>query len=150
MKVVYLGADHRGFRLKDKIALELREKGWTVTDLTTKYDPDDDYPDISIKLGEKIAQEKALGILVCGSGAGVTVTANKVFGVRAAMAMDKKQARKIREDDDINVLCLSADFLDDEYNLDIAFEFLETVFMTEERFIRRLNKIKKYENSKIS
>jgi len=149
MKVVYVGADHRGFRLKEKILLELREKGWTVTDLTTKYDPDDDYPDISIKLGEKIVQEKALGVLICGSGAGVTVAVNKVVGVRAAMAMDQKQARKIKEDDDVNVLCLSADFVDDEDNQEIVLEFLEAIFMTEERFIRRINKIKKYENSKI-
>ncbi len=150
MKVVYVGSDHRGFKLKGKIVDELREKGWMVTDLATKYDPDDDYPDISIKLGEKIVQEKALGVLVCGSGAGVTVAVNKVAGVRAALAMDKKQARKIREDDDINVLCLSSDFKSDEDNVEIVFEFLEAIFMTEERFIRRINKIKKYETIKIS
>lgn len=150
MKVVYVGSDHRGFKLKGKIVDELRKKGWMVTDLATKYDPDDDYPDISIKLGEKIVQEKALGVLVCGSGAGVTVAVNKVAGVRAALAMDKKQARKIREDDDINVLCLSSDFKSDEDNVEIVFEFLEAIFMTEERFIRRINKIKKYETIKIS
>lgn len=147
MKMVYLGADHRGFNLKNKIVLELREKGWTVTDLSTKYDPDDDYPDISVKLGEKVVLEKALGVLVCGSGAGVTVSANKVKGVRAALAMNKKQARKIREDDDVNVLCLAADFVNDEDNIEIVTEFLEAIFMTEERFIRRINKIKKYENA---
>ncbi len=150
MKVVYVGADHRGFKLKDKIALGLREKGFMITDLTKKYDPSDDYPDISIELGEKIVKEKALGILVCGSGAGITISANKVDGVRAALAMNKKQARKVREDDDVNVLCLSTDFVNDEDNLEIVTEFLEAIFMTEERFIRRINKIKKYENSKIS
>lgn len=150
MKVVYIGADHRGFKLKDKIALGLREKGFMITDLTKKYDPSDDYPDISIELGEKIVKEKALGILVCGSGAGITISANKVDGVRAALAMNKKQARKVREDDDVNVLCLSTDFVNDEDNLEIVTEFLEAIFMTEERFIRRINKIKKYENSKIS
>lgn len=147
MKMVYLGADHRGFELKNKIVLELREKGWTVTDLTPKKDLDDDYTDISIKLGEKIVLEKALGILMCGSGAGVTVAVNKVKGVRAALAMTKKQARKVREDDDINVLCLAADFVNDEDNIEIVKDFLETTFMAEERFIRRINKIKKYENT---
>lgn len=147
MKIVYLGADHRGFELKNKIVLELREKGWTVTDLTPKKDLDDDYTDISIKLGEKIVLEKALGILMCGSGAGVTVAVNKVKGVRAALAMTKKQARKIREDDDINVLCLAADFVNDEDNIEIAKNFLETTFMAEERFIRRINEIKEYENT---
>lgn len=147
MKMVYLGADHRGFELKNKIVLELREKGWTVTDLTPKKDLDDDYTDISIKLGEKIVLEKALGILMCGSGAGVTVAVNKVKGVRAALAMTKKQARKVREDDDINVLCLAADFVNDEDNIEIVKDFLETTFMAEERFIRRINKIKEYENT---
>ena len=150
MKVVYVGADHRGFKLKEKIVIELRDKGWVVTDLTKKYDPDDDYPDISLEVAQKIVQEKALGVLVCGSGAGVTISANKVDGARAAMAMDKKQARKIREDDDVNILCLSADFVNDEDNLEIVTEFLEAIFMTEERFIRRINKIKKYEKLKIS
>lgn len=147
MKMVYLGADHRGFELKNKIVLELREKGWTVTDLTPKKDLDDDYTDISIKLGEKIVLEKALGILMCGSGAGVTVAVNKVKGVRAALAMTKKQARKIREDDNINVLCLAADFVNDEDNIEIVKDFLETPFMPEERFIRRINEIKEYENT---
>ena len=147
MKMVYLGADHRGFELKNKIVLELREKGWTVTDLTPKKDLDDDYTDISIKLGEKIVLEKALGILMCGSGAGVTVAVNKVKGVRAALAMTKKQARKIREDDDINVLCLAADFVNDDDNIEIVKDFLETTFMAEERFIRRINEIKEYENT---
>ena len=147
MKMVYLGADHRGFELKNKIVLELREKGWTVTDLTPKKDLDDDYTDISIKLGEKIVLEKALGILMCGSGAEVTVAVNKVKGVRAALAMTKKQARKVREDDDINVLCLAADFVNDEDNIEIVKDFLETTFMAEERFIRRINEIKEYENT---
>jgi len=145
MKVVYVGADHQGFNLKNKITSELRDKGWVVTDLSKKYDSDDDYPDISIEVAQRVVKEKALGILICGSGAGVTITANKVDGIRAALAMNKKQARKIREDDDVNVLCLSADFINDEDNLEIVTEFLEAIFMTEERFIRRINKIKKHE-----
>lgn len=150
MKTVYVGADHRGFNLKNKIISDLRNKDYAVTDLSTKHDPEDDYPDISIKLAERVVQEKAIGVLVCGSGAGITISANKVDGVRAALAMTKKQARKIKEDDDVNVLCLSADFVNDEDNLEFVTEFLEAIFMTEERFIRRINKIKKYEKLKIS
>ena len=150
MKVVYIGADHRGFDLKNKIISDLRNKGWVVTDLSKKYDPDDDYLDISVEVSEKVVREKALGILICGSGAGVVISANKVDGVRAALAMNKKQARKVREDDDVNVLCLSSDFVSDDDNQEIVTEFLETLFMTEERFIRRINKIKAYEKSKIS
>jgi len=150
MKVVYVGADHRGFNLKNKIILDLREKGWMVTDLSKNFDPDDDYPDISIELAQKVVREKALGILVCGSGAGVTISANKVDGVRAALAMNIKQARKIKEDDDVNILCLTTDFVSDDDNLEITIEFLDSIFMTEERFIRRINKIKAYEKLKIS
>ena len=147
MRQVYIGADHGGFGLKDKLIEELREDGISVTDLSTKYDPEDDYPDIAFELGEKVVLENALGILICRSGAGVCVAANKVKGIRAAMAVNLKQARKSREDDDINVLCLSADYIDDEENIKITKEFLKAVFMAEERFIRRINKIKKYETA---
>lgn len=145
MRQVFIGSDHRGFNLKNKILENLREEGWNVVDVSNKYDPDDDYPDVSIDLGEKVITNNGLGVLVCGSGAGVCVGANKVKGIRAALAFNSRQARKMKEDDDINVVCLSADFVSEEDNLEIAKEFLEAIFMTEERFIRRVNKIKKYE-----
>lgn len=148
MKQVYIGADHRGFNLKEEIKAELRKLEWIVTDIGKKnIDLEDDYPDISINLGEKVVKEKTLGILVCGSGAGICVSANKVDGVRAALAMNQRQARKIREDDNINVLCLTADFVSKEDNLEIVKEFLTAVFTPEERFIRRILKIKKYETT---
>ena len=147
MRKVYIGADHRGFKIKNELVEELRQKEWEVIDLANKYDEKDDYPDIAISLGEKVVAEKALGILICGSGAGVCAAVNKVEGVRGAMALNARQARKMKEDDDINVLCLSADFATFEENLEIAEVFLKAVFMTEERFIRRINKIKKYETA---
>lgn len=147
MREVYIGADHRGFGLKEKLILSLKNKGWNIVDLNNKYDPSDDYPDIAIELAKKIVEKEALGILICGSGAGVCVAANKVKGARAALAVNKKQAGKIREDDDINIICLSADFVNDEDNLEIAEEFLKAIFVTEERFIRRVSKIEKYENT---
>lgn len=147
MKRIYIGADHRGFKLKNEIIENLRKDDWVVTDLTEKYDPDDDYPDIAVTLGEKIVAEKTLGVLICGSGAGVCAAVNKVRGVRGAMAINARQARKMREDDNINVLCLSADFVAPDENKEIVDEFLRAIFMTEERFIRRINKIKKYETT---
>ena len=147
MRQVFIGSDHRGFNLKNKIVENLREEGWNVVDVSNKYDPDDDYPDISIDLGEKVITNNGLGILICGSGAGVCVGANKVKGVRAALAFNSRQARKMKEDDDINVVCLSTDFVSEEDNLEIVKEFLNAIFMTEERFIRRVNKIKKYETA---
>jgi len=147
MRQVYIGADHGGFKLKDKIILELREEGWLITDLSGKYDPEDDYPDIAFKLAETVVKENALGILICRSAAGVSVAANKVKGSRAAMAVNVRQARKSREDDDINIICLSADYIDDDENIEITKGFLDAIFMADERFIRRLQKIKKYENA---
>lgn len=147
MKQVYVGADHRGFNFKNKLVEYLRGNGWAVTDLVSAYDPNDDYPDIAIGLGEKVVADNALGILICGSGAGVCAAVNKVKGVRASVAMDARQARKIKEDDDINVVCLSADFVGEEENLKIAEEFLNAMFVTEERFIRRVRKIEKYETT---
>jgi ribose 5-phosphate isomerase B len=150
MRQVFLGADHRGYYLKEKIKKELRELGWSVTDLgNQKYDTDDDYTDISIELAEKVVRNKALGILICGSGVGVCIAANKVIGARAATVLNKEQARKAREDDDANILCLSADWVNEKLNLKIVKEFLETVFSSEERHIRRILKIKKYETTKI-
>ena len=147
MKRIYVGADHRGFKLKNEIIENLRRNEWVVTDLSEKYDPDDDYPDVAVNLGGKVAAENTLGVLICGSGAGVCAAVNKVKGIRGAMALNARQARKMREDDDINVLCLSADFISPEENKEIVDEFLKAIFMTEERFIRRINKIKKYETT---
>lgn len=149
MREIYLGADHGGFELKNKIIEKLRNDGWKVMDLTGKYNPDDDYPDIAFKVGEKVAMGKGLGILVCKSGAGVCVAANKIDGIRASMAINSRQARKSREDDDINILCLSANYVSDDENMEIVDAFLGAVFASEERFIRRINKIKKYEKAKL-
>ena len=149
MKQIYIGADHGGVVLKDKIIEKLRSEDWKITDLTGKYDPEDDYPDIAFKLAEKVVANGGLGILVCRSGAGVCVAANKVDGTRAAMAVNSRQARKAREDDDINILCLSANYVSDDENMEIIEAFLGAVFASEERFIRRINKIKKYEKAKL-
>ena len=150
MRRIYIGADHGGVELRDKVIEKLRDEGYQITDLSGKYDPEDDYPDIGIKVGEKVAKENVLGILICRSGAGVCIAANKVDGVRAAMAISPKQARKGVEDDNVNILCLSADHVSEEENMEIIDSFLGAIFITEERFIRRINKIKAYEKSKLS
>ena len=151
MSLIYVDADHRGFVVKKKLVEFLREKGFNIHDLGAKKpDENDDYSKIAIKLAEKVVKEKTKGILLCGSGVGVCVAANKVDGVRAALCTSEKQARLAREDDDVNVLCLSADLVDEETNLEIALVFLETVFSSEERHIRRIKQIEKYEKAKLS
>jgi ribose 5-phosphate isomerase B len=150
MSLIYVGSDHRGFELKKKILEFLRGLGYQMKDLGAKiYDKDDDYTEISIELGEKVVKENTKGILLCGSGVGVCVSANKVDGIRAALCTSEKQARLAREDDDVNILCLSTDLISEEINLEIIKTFLETVFSSEERFIRRINKIKEYERTKL-
>ncbi len=150
MSFVYIGADHRGFNLKKIIIGFLRDLDYKVTDLGAKnYSQDDDYTDIAIKLAEKVVKDTSKGILICASGIGVTIASNKVNGARAALCMSEKQARLAIEDDDANILCLSAELVSEEINLEIIKIFLETVFSSEERFIERINKIKKYEKTKL-
>lgn len=146
--MIYIGADHRGFRLKEEIKKWLESQHYEFRDLGAKeYEKEDDYPDVSIKLAETVAVEGAKGILVCGSGAGASIAANKVKGVRAGLCTLEKQAKAGRNDDDINVLCLSADMISVEENIKIVSVFLGTMFSSEERYIRRINKIKQYEAS---
>lgn len=147
MSVVYIGADHKGYRLKNIILDRMRASGVDLVDLGSKeYNREDDYTDIAILLAEKVISERVRGILVCGSGVGVCVAANKVKGVRAALVTNEKQSRLSREDDNANILCLSADTISDEENLNIVEVFLQTTFSSEEKHIRRIKKIKDYEN----
>lgn len=148
MSIIFIGADHRGFKLKEEINEKLKEWEYVVRDMGSKnYDMDDDYSEIAIKLGEKVAFEKVKGILICGSGVGVSIAVNKVKGVRAGLCLKERQVRQAVEDDNINVLCLSADLVDEETNIELVKIFLETLFSGEERHIRRINKIKNYEKA---
>ena len=146
--MIYIGADHRGFRLKEEIKKWLESQQYEYRDLGAKeYDKEDDFTDVSIKLAETVAVEGAKGILICGSGAGASIAANKVKGIRAGLCTSEKQTKAARNDDDINVLCISAESVSVEDNIKIVSIFLATMFSSEERYIRRINKIKKYESS---
>jgi len=148
MKSVFIGADHRGYHLKEKIKSVLINDGEHVVDCgNTKYDKDDDYSEIAIALAEKVIQEKGVGIMVCGSAIGICIAANKVKGARAALCLNKEQARLAREHNDANILCLSADLVSESLNIKIVKTFLETLFSSEERHIRRIKFIKNYEDA---
>lgn len=142
--VIYLGTDHRGFRLKEYVKGFLRELGYAVEDMgASKLDENDDYPDFAKAVAEKVnvGYENDKGILICGSGVGVTVVANKFMYVRAALISSPDQAFDSRNDDDSNILCLAADYLEPEAARKIVFTWLQTAFAGGERFRRRLNKI---------
>ncbi|MEK7527389.1 MAG: RpiB/LacA/LacB family sugar-phosphate isomerase [Patescibacteria group bacterium] len=148
--MIYLGADHRGFLLKEKIIKSLKDQNLDFIDLGAKeYIKEDDFPLISIKLaGEVVKNYGSLGILACGSGAGAAIAANKVCGIRAAICFSPDQTRAARHDDNLNLLCLSANAVSDDDNLVIVDIFLSTQFGSEERYIRRLKQISDYESQK--
>jgi len=145
---IYLGADHRGFELKERIKEKLKKHGYVYKDLGAyEYNPDDDYTDIAIKLGEAVSNDKSSkGVLFCGSGVGVCIAANKVRGIRAALGEGIEIVKKAREDDNINVLCIPADFVDEEKAFALIEIFLNTPFKFQEKYIRRIKKIEEYEN----
>lgn len=147
--MLYISSDHRGFEAKDKIKSFLETAGVEHEDLGPhEYNPDDDYPDFAFSLGEKVAENEAdRGILLCGSGVGICIAANKVRGVRAAYAESKEHAIKAREDDDTNVLVLDVMTFDPTRDFPLIEAWLHTPFSNEERHRRRVEKIKEYENS---
>ncbi len=146
MKVV-VGADHGGFRLKEKISLFLRSKGYEVTDLGARHEnPSDDYPDFARAVAESVrAGEAARGIIICGSGVGASIAASKFPGVRAAVCHDSYSAHQGVEHDDMNVLCLGERVVGEELAKEIVALFLEARFSAGERHVRRLEKIRRIE-----
>lgn len=163
ISTIYIGADHRGFNLKEQLKSWLIDLDYQVTDLgNSEYDQTDDYPDFAIVVGEavikaEVSQESPVqenfvqansvtrGIIICGSGVGANIAANKVRGVRASLVESVSAATHGRSDDDLNVITLSADFIDLSQAQQIVRAFLNTPYKNEERHARRLQKITAYE-----
>lgn len=146
--VIYIGADHRGFALKERVVPYVKSLGYEVFDVGAKtYNKDDDYPVFAKLVGEKVHLEPEMGrgILACGSGAGMDVAANKFIGVRAFLAVSADQVYAARHDDNANVLILAAEFTDEAEVKNIVKTFLATPFSGEERYKRRLGEIKDIE-----
>lgn len=142
---IYLGADHGGYKLKEEMKNWLKEWNFAFEDLGAhKFDSEDDYPDFAWPVAMKVGNERgSLGILVCRSGQGECIVANKAKGARAALAWNEKTAHAARNDDDANILCLAADYTSLDLAKKIIHVFLTTPFDTQERFVRRVNKVKK-------
>jgi ribose 5-phosphate isomerase B len=140
---IYIGADHRGFHIKEKLTAWLREQGHDVHDCGNfQYDPDDDFPDYSFAVSDKVTHDAgSRGIVMCGSGGGVTIAANKVHGIRCATAVHVADVKHNRQSNDINVLSLSADFTDFDEAKELVNAFLLVEFEAQDRHNRRLNKI---------
>jgi ribose 5-phosphate isomerase B len=146
MKKILIGADHRGFFLKEKIKKYLSEKyKYRLIDVGNYfYDIEDDYPDFAKALAEKF-DKNSLGILICGSGVGVSIVANKFKGIRCGICFDERQAKAAKEEDNINVLALPADFVSFQKAKKIINEFLKSKFKRKEKYIRRIKKINQIE-----
>jgi ribose 5-phosphate isomerase B len=141
--MIYIGADHRGFSLKGAIKNFLKQKGEEVVDVKEAYQEEDDYPDIAAVVAEQVSQqpEQEKGIVICGSGVGVAIVANKFPDIRCGLCTTAEQAIAARNDDDINVLALASDITNEQDALEIVEAFLHTPFAQEERFVRRIKKI---------
>jgi ribose 5-phosphate isomerase B len=145
---IAIGADHGGYPLNERVIEELRSAGHELTDFGT-HDGSipDDYPDYALKVGEAVQAGKAdIGILICGSGVGAAVAANKLRGIRAALCGDTYSGHQSREHDDCNVLCLGARITGVELALEIVRAFVGARFTGEERHRRRLAKVEAMEN----
>jgi len=145
--MIYIAADHAGFEPKKEIINYLKKEDIQATDLGPKvFNPKDDYPDFAFPLAQKTAaDQKNKGILLCRSGIGMAIAANKVKGARAALCLFVKQAQKAREHNDANIIVLAADFISQQDIKKIIKKFLETKFSKEERHIRRIKKIEEFE-----
>jgi RpiB/LacA/LacB family sugar-phosphate isomerase len=141
MKIA-IASDHAGFRLKEIIRKFLRDLGHDPVDLGTDSTDPVDYPDFAEKVGVEIRNEKAeRGIVICGSGVGASVAANKIDGVRAALCHDTYSAHQGVEHDDMNVLVLGERVIGVELAKELARAFVDAKFSGEDRHVRRLNKV---------
>ena len=145
MKIA-IGSDHAGFALKKEIVAMLLATEHEVADLGAFDAQPSDYPDFARRVGEAVASGQCRrGILVCGSGVGASVAANKVPGIRAALCHDTFSARQGVEDDDMNMLCLGARVIGPSLAGELVRAFLTAEFSGAERHVRRLNKVKAIE-----
>ena len=146
MKVV-IGSDHAGFQLKNAVGDLLRALGQEVLDVGAFNENPSDYPDFAEAVGRAVLDGKAeRGVLICGSGVGASVAANKLPGIRAGMCHDTYSAHQGVEHDDINVLVLGSRVIGVALAQDLVKAFLGAKFSNEERHVRRLGKVKALES----
>lgn len=145
---IAIGSDHAGFELKEELKQYIADAGHSVLDLGTDSDESVDYPDFSAAVGRAILAGRAdRGVVVCGSGAGAAIAANKLDGIRCAQAGDTYTAHQAVEHDDVNMLALAARVTGVAVIEEIVTAYLEAEFMPKERYVRRLNKVLELEKT---
>lgn len=142
---VYIGADHAGFQLKEKIEAHLLKQGYDVEDVGNRVlDPEDDYPQFAYMATTKVLGSEsndAKAILLCGSGQGMCIAANRVRGIRASLCWNQASARETRNDNDSNILCVPARDLTEEEAFKVIDTWLKTPFSHAPRHARRIREI---------
>ncbi len=137
---IYIGSDHRGFELKNQLFTWLTDNGYDIYDTTKTFDASDDYPlmvESLVGMMKESGLEDSRGIVLCGSGVGVDIAANRFEGIRCALGFDESQVRHARDHEDVNVLALAADEIDVDLAKKLVQIFLETAALNEPRMIRR-------------
>ncbi len=137
---IYIGADHRGFELKNQLFTWLTDNGYDVYDTTKTFNASDDYPLMVQSLVGKMKEnglENSRGIVLCGSGVGVDIAANRFEGIRCALGFDESQVAHARDHEDVNMLALAADEINSELATKLVQIFLETAALNEPRMVRR-------------
>lgn len=151
--VIYIGADHKGFNLKEELKPFLQNQLYEIEDVTPELKEGDDYPDVASAVAKKVRYnlDNSRGIVICGSGAGVDIVANKFDKIRSVLGFSPDQVFDARNDDNVNVLSLPASFVDVETAKKIVEVFLQTKFADhEDRFKRRIIKILEIERNRES
>jgi ribose 5-phosphate isomerase B len=146
--MIYLASDHRGYNLKEFLKGYLSQEKILFKDVGNhRFDPEDDYPDFAFKLAHKVAENvnENIGIMVCGSGLGMVVVANKIKGIRAGLVVSEWFAEHGKENDDLNVISFSADQTDFSLAERILKKWMFSKFNNTDKYQRRLIKIKKIE-----
>lgn len=143
---IFIGSDHGGFEQKNLLIQKLEENGLLVSDCGTYSPESTDYPDFAVAVGRAIlTHPRARGILLCRSGEGMVMAANKLPGIRAALAWRKEVAEETRRDNDANILVLPSDYISDDEAIAVVHSFVTTAFSGEERHVRRLEKLQSIE-----
>lgn len=141
-QLVFIGSDHAGVKVKEQLHSHLKDKGYDSTDLGTFTEDPCDYPDIAREVSEKVREhEGSLGILICGTGIGMSMAANKMRGIRAALVTDENMAELSRKHNNANIVCVGARISTQEMITKMIDKFLTTTFDAEERHARRVQKI---------
>ncbi len=141
-KTIYIGSDHAGFKLKNYIKIYLLKIGYVPIDIgNEKYEPGDDYPDYALKVAKKVSETNGRGIIVCDSGVGVCITANKIKNIRALNTINPIIVQMSREHNNTNILCMGQNYIGSHLAKKILHVWLETEFSQEKRHHRRVDKI---------